>query len=222
MLVRITNVATVLVFVAAIGLSAWFLWTDDGPDVLHVTRDPMPVGEFRKALHSGHRFGPSEAPVGILLYTVYECSFCREFESVLKQARERYPEHLTVAVRLFTSWESNRSDLYLAAECAAEQGVFEEFHLEAMGVRNGTRWLRSWTSVLDSIAVPDDVAFRQCVEDAEHVDRIGIAYEEGQRLGVAGVPTFFVNGVRYVGLHDFAVLDSLVAVALRVRPLNPH
>lgn len=215
MLVRLTNVATVLVFAAALGyFSAWFFSTGDGPAVLHVTREPIPASEFQKALQTGHRFGPVEAPVGILLYTVYECSFCREFESVLWQARKRYPDHLTVAVKLFTSWESNRNDLYLAAECAAEQGVFEEFHLDAMGVRNATGWLPAWTSVLDSIEVPDDAAFRQCVEDAKHADRIEMVYEEGRRLGVVGVPAFFVNGVRYVGFHDFAVLDSLVAVAL--------
>ena len=220
MLVRIINVATVLVFAVVIGLTAWSLWTDDGPEALHhLAREPMSAVEFQKALHAGHRLGPAVAPVRILLYTVYECSFCREFESVLKQARERYPDHLTVAVRLFTSWEINRNQLYIAAECAAEQGVFEEFHLEAMGVRSATttRRLAAWTSVLDAIAVPDDVAFRRCVEEVEHADRLEMAYEEGRRLSVVGVPTFFVNGVRYVGALDFPALDSVVAAALRKR-----
>lgn len=219
MLARVTNAATILVFaVATIVLVTWLSRTDDGPIASPDPESELLTAEFMKALRAGHRVGPAEAPVQILLYTVYECSFCRDFEVALKQARQRYPDHLAVTVRLFTSLETEKINLYLAAECAADQGVFEEFHAVAMRMRGPTFGVAGWTSVVDSISVPDEAALRRCVVNAEHANRIRVAHAEGQRLGVAAVPTFFVNGpTPHVGSLGFGELDSIVAAALHRR-----
>ena len=110
-------------------------------------------------MRTGHRMGPAGAPVGILLYTVYECSSCREFEAVLQQARRRYPDHLAVTVKLFTSLQDEHIDLYLAAECAAVQGVFEPFHAAALRIESPVGGVASWELVMDSVPIPDPFTF---------------------------------------------------------------
>ena len=174
---------------------------------------------FLQAAAHGHRLGQEDAPVVLLLYTDYYCSFCIELDIALEDVRRRYPDHLAVVVKPFTLLGTGAdANLFLAAECAADQGLFEAFHSTAMQLRVPGDRATGWKTVADSVGVPDRGMLSECVQTMKHAQRIEDAYDEGSELGVLGTPTFFVNGAEHAGSFDLAVLDSIVASALpRVR-----
>ena len=121
MIDRIVNVAAVLVVAAAalFFAKAWFA-SDGVPGVGLVNLGEEEFGlpaEFVRAASTGHRLGPEDAPVVLLLYSDYACGFCREFDRTLRVVRRRYPQHLAVAVKPFVPLEMNESTrLFLGAE----------------------------------------------------------------------------------------------------------
>lgn len=219
MIGRIVNVVSVVVVAAAalFFAKAWF--ASDGVDPAgNVTLGEQELGlpaEFLRAASTGHRLGREDAPVVLLLYSDYGCGFCREFDRSLHVVRRRYPQHLAVAVKPFGPLETNEpTRLFLGAECAAEQGVFEAFHTAALRLGEGQSRAPLWEDVADSVGLPSRSAFDRCVTSGEYADRIESAYREGVDLGVHMVPTFFINGRMYRGAMEVAALDSAVAAAL--------
>lgn len=218
MISRVINIASVIVVAAGILFFAMAWLSSDGDGAGVVAPQEQEFGlpaEFLRAVGSAHRLGPEDAPVVLLLYSDYGCGFCGEFDQALQLVRERYPQHLAVAVKPFVRLETTElTKLFLGAECAADQGVFEAFHTTALRYGQNQRRAPLWKDVADSISVPNRMAFDECVTSAAHADRVESAYREGVDLGVRMVPTFFINGRVYMGAMDAATLDSAVAVAL--------
>ncbi|HEY2986437.1 MAG TPA: DsbA family protein, partial [Candidatus Binatia bacterium] len=55
----------------------------------------------------------------------------------------------------------------------------------------------------------DPSAFEKCLESGKHQAAVKQDIEEGQRVGVAGTPTFFINGRMISGAQS---LDAFVRV----------
>lgn len=222
MIARVLNIASLVVIAAALIFAVRVITAPSDVGITYDAAGRRVPAVFLQAASSGHRLGPEEAPTVLLLYSDYFCSFCSEFDLVLQRIRRRYPEHLAIIVKPFTPLGTGTdAKMFLAAECAADQGVFEAFHSMGLRLRGLGGRAAGWKAVADSVKVPDRGLLDQCVGTALHAQRIEVAYDEGRALGVTGTPTFFVNGVPYVGSYDFAELDSIVALALpRRRPFD--
>jgi protein-disulfide isomerase len=53
----------------------------------------------------------------------------------------------------------------------------------------------------------------QCINDQSGAERIRRMVEAGQREGVTGTPTFFINGTKYEGVPDYANLSRALDAA---------
>ena len=222
MLTRAINVVSILIVGSALVVLGRGLFADNG-DGTHSAPEPAQVSpQFLKAAGVGPRIGPDDAPVVLVVYFDYRCSFCREFEGSLRTVRLRYPEHLAVVVKSFVPLDtSDDARLALAAECAHEQGVFEAFHAAAIAAVERQQGDTYWTSVADSIGIPDREDFDHCVVTAKYAERIHHDYAAGMALGVRGVPTSIINGYVYAGSLELSTLDSAVARALPGRLALP-
>ena len=215
MITRVVNIASILIVALAIavGLQAWL--GKDGPSTSGLLVSDGLSPAFLRAAGSGHRLGPDDAPVVLVLYSDYGCSFCREFDRALQVVRKRYPEHFAVVVKPFSVLDTSKSTkLFLAAECAEEHGVFEEFHTAAMRMLNGTGGPAEWITIADSIGMPQRSEFDLCVATAKYADQVRRDYEEGLSFGVQVVPTSIINGSMYVGALEAAELDTAIAQAM--------
>lgn len=159
MVTRLINVVSILVVTLAATVIVWGLVADDRDDTRSGPAIAQVSPQFLKAAGVGPRIGRDDAPVVLVLYSDYRCSFCREFENTLRTVRMRYPEHLAVVVKSFVPLDTSEGTrLSLAAECAHEQGVFGAFHSAAMQVVEGQQGGPVWAVAADAIAVPDRAA----------------------------------------------------------------
>jgi diadenylate cyclase len=155
-----------------------------------------------------HARGPEDAPVTLIKYGDYECPYCGQLHPVLRELRERAGERVRFVFRHFPldSAHPRARRAALAAEAAASQGRFWEMHdllyenQDELGEENLTRYAAELG--LDLQRFGEDLANNDLAWRIEE-DRLG-----GERAGVRGTPTLFVNGVRYAGPLD---LDGLLA-----------
>ena len=209
---RIINGASIVIVGLALVffLKAWLTGDGDGSAEWGVRPEGLSA-DFVQAANTGHRLGSDDAPVMLVLYSDYACGFSREFHHTLQSARLRYPEHLAVVVKPFRSLDATEATrLSLAANCAAEQGMFEQFHNEAFRVDG----VSHWSEVADSVDLPDRTAFDRCVGAAKYAGRLEDDFEAAWAMGVRIVPTSVINGRLYSGALGSAALDSAIANAL--------
>jgi diadenylate cyclase len=154
-----------------------------------------------------HARGPEDAPVTLVKYGDYECPYCRRLHPVLEELRERAGERVRFVFRHFplNSAHPRARRAALAAEAAASQGRFWEMHdllYEAQGELGEEDLVRYAAELgLDLLRFEEDLANDHHAWRIEE-DRLG-----GNRAGVEGTPTFFLNGVRYTDPID---LDGLL------------
>lgn len=160
-----------------------------------------------------HRQGPVDAPVTLVEYGDYECSFCGEAYPIVKRAQREMGDSLQFVFRNFplTTVHPHAQQAAEAAESAAAQGKFWEMHdalYEHQNDLSTTGLLRIGASVgLDQATLERDLA------SGKFEDRVYEDFMSGARSGVNGTPTFFINGVRYDGSWDF---DTLISVLREV------
>src|SRR3712207_412218 len=146
---------------------------------------------------------------------------------VVKELRERVGDRLRFVFRHFPldSVHPDARRAAEAAEAAASQGRFWEMHdllYENQGDL-GDEALRRHATRLGL----DPMRFEEELEERAHAPRVREDRFGGERSGVEGTPTFFVNGVRYEGSHDLEALLEAVEDAARggtgrtTRPADP-
>jgi protein-disulfide isomerase len=170
----------------------------------------MPVSESRD-----HISGPASAPVTLVEYGDYECSYCGQAYGILKELHARVGEQVRLVFRNFplTQIHPHAGRAAEAAEAAAAQGRFQSMHdmlyehQDALGDDDLVAYAAQLGLDLDRFQVD--------LTQGTHLDRIREDFMSGVRSGVNGTPTFFVNGRRLDGPWDLQSLMAVVTSALR-------
>jgi protein-disulfide isomerase len=132
----------------------------------------------------------------IIEFGDYQCPFCREAETALRQLRKMYPDNVALVFRHFPI--ATHQYAYQAArisECAATQGRFDEVHRQLFDTELSRIDL---VKLARETGVPDTTAFLACSRAAAAVDRIDRDVALAKNLGLRGTPAFIVDGT-YLG-----------------------
>lgn len=173
-----------------------------------IARLALPVSE------RDHVRGPAHAPVTLVEYGDYECSFCGQAHPIVKAVQARLGRRMRFVFRHFPLSEIHPRALPAAeaAEVAGAQGRFWAMHdllYESQPALGDTDLVRCAEHLELDVA-------RFVTEVAERVyeSRIREDFMGGVRSGVNGTPTFFINGMRHDGAWDVDSLsDAVLAVA---------
>lgn len=166
--------------------------------------------------------GPANAPVTVVEYSDYTCAYCGQFFATLeKPLRERYGSKVRLAYKNFPLTDSRpwAEDAAVAGACAFRQGnePFWKLHEKLFQAAPRLRQGRPVLTQLAEEAGLDVPVFSKCLEQGEARADVARDQQEGERLGVDGTPTFFVNGRPIPGLvspqHFFQIVDEELAAA---------
>ena len=160
-----------------------------------------------------HAEGAADAAVTLVEYGDYECSHCRQAYPIVKRLQKNFGSRLRFVFRHFplTAIHPHAQHAAEAAEAAAAQGRFREMHdalLHHQRALSDQDLVRYAAEVgLDSARVEQELA------DHTHALRIREDVRSGERSGVRGTPTFFINGVRHDGAWDLEGLTDALEAA---------
>jgi Na+/H+ antiporter NhaA len=162
-----------------------------------------------------HVRGADQAPVTLVEYGDYECPYCGQAEVVIRELEDSFGDDLGYVWRHLplNDVHPNAQAAAEAAEAAGAQGAFWEFHdrllthqdeltpmdlgrhAEAVGLDLGRFWAE--------------------LRRHEHAERVADDVASADVSGVAGTPSFFINGKRHEGAYDVQTLTAAVTAAAR-------
>lgn len=155
--------------------------------------------------------GPRDAPVTIVEFIDYECTFCRSVEPTLRELATRFPGQLRHVVRQrpLAFHEGARGAATLALEAREQRGDATFFAVSRRLLASDDLSREGLLAIaraegLDLAQVTaalDGDAFRATLADDD---------EAIEAAGGGGTPTFFVNGRRIVGAKSLATFESVV------------
>lgn len=150
--------------------------------------------------------GAPAASVTVVEFLDFECEACGAAFPVVKQILAEYEGRLTYVVRDFPN-HNNSVLAASAAYAAGEQGKYWEMY-DLLFERQTT-----WAERQDSQAAVflgfaeelglDMAKFQTDLESGRYVDRIARDFDDARRLGVDATPTFYINGVKFVGVLPY-------------------
>ena len=142
--------------------------------------------------------GDSSAPITIVEFGDYQCTFCFKFhKDSLDVIKKEYLDSGKASL-VFVDFPLNGPDSVLAAEathCADEQGKFWPMHDEIYKNWNGER--TGWVS-RDSItrfaqtAEVDVTSLNSCLDSKKYQDQVMETYDFGQKIGIDATPSFLI------------------------------
>ena len=161
-----------------------------------------------------HTQGPEDAPLVLVEYGDYECSFCKRADLIIKEIQKALGDDLRYVYRNYplVLRHPHAMDAARAAESAALQDRFWEMH--SMLFRNQENLEHEDLVQYAKNVGLDGVRFTRDLESVKVEEKIALDLDSGARSGVEGAPTFFINGFRYDGDWSY---ESLLTVLMNVR-----
>lgn len=178
-------------------------------------RDLETIEDPKSYYGRGHRLGADTAPVVAVVFSDYQCKYCRALNNDLRRIVVESHGGVAVIFRHFPLEDihDNALTAALASECAADQGRFSDMH-ELLFVVSDTLDRIAVSDLAARAGVPREAAFATCVESKIHVSRVAQDVSAGRRLKVGATPTWII-GNRVI--RGAVVGDSLTRIVDEVR-----
>ncbi len=155
--------------------------------------------------------GPKDALVTMIIFSDYQCPFCKRVEDTLKQVAAAYPQDLRMV------WKDNPLPFHPRAKPAAtlarmaykkgdkafwdmHDAIFEsnpkleDDDLKGLAEKNGLKW--------------DDV--KAAIDGNKFAEKIDATVELANDVQARGTPHFFINGVRLSGAQPLEAFKKSI------------
>jgi protein-disulfide isomerase len=160
-----------------------------------------------------HVRGPDTAPVTLVEYGDYQCPYCGQAEVVIRELLDEFGDELRYVWRHLplNDVHANAQLAAEATEAAAAQGSFWPMHDRLLASQDELtpRDLKRHAEELGL----DLARFWDDLRGREHADRVTDDVASADASGVAGTPSFFINGRRHQGAYDVDTLAAAVRAA---------
>jgi len=162
---------------------------------------------------NAQRRGPENAPVLLVEFADYECPYCQAVHPELKKLQDEFGDKLAVVFKDFPlPMHANAQKAAEAARCAGAQGRFWDFHDRLFS--NGRKFELAQLKEQARTLGLDGARFDRCLDANEQAGAVQKDFAEGQRLGLTGTPSFFINGHFLSGAVKYATLREIVGQQL--------
>jgi protein-disulfide isomerase len=141
--------------------------------------------------------GDKNAPVTIIEFSDYECSFCQKFfTETMPELKKKYIDtgKVRFVFRDFTLLSHRNSAAAIAASCAGQQGKYWEMHNMIFSAQHGLKD-EPWKSGAEGIGLNKE-QFNKCLGSPEIKSEIEKDKADGEKAGVTVTPTYFIGKTR--------------------------
>jgi Na+/H+ antiporter NhaA len=157
-----------------------------------------------------HIRGPDSAPVTLVEYGDYQCPYCGQAEEVIRELLDEFGDELRYAWRHLplNDVHANAQMAAEATEAAGAQGAFWPLH-DRLLVAQDELDPEDLQRVADELGL-DGERFWNDLRQRRFAERVAEDVASADESGVAGTPSFFINGRRHRGAYDVETLSRAV------------
>ena len=191
--------------------------TSSTPSASNGTAIQADISEFERADDYG--IGSESANIVVVEYASVVCGHCANWHStVYPDFKKKYVD--TGKVRyVFRSFPTAPAELadagHMIAMCAGEDNYFKNIKLQfdrqkqIFDSAGKGKAREAYVSLAKASGLSED-GFIECIQNKEIREKYDATVQSGYDLGVAGTPSFFINGEK----HKVYDLESIEAVIL--------
>jgi len=164
--------------------------------------------------------GPASAPVTIVEFSDFQCSYCSEVSLTLKKVTERYGDKVRLVFRDFPlDMHKEAPKAAEAAACAHEQRKYWEMH-DRLFANQANLKVDDLKRHAAEIGLKAD-RFNTCLDSGKYTAEWQEDMKEGTRYGVSSTPVFFINGRLLTGSQPIEAFARVIDEELgRLAPLE--
>jgi protein-disulfide isomerase len=157
--------------------------------------------------------GPANAPLVLVVFSDFQCPFCKRVEPTLAEMEKHYAGKVRVVWKNFPlPFHDNAEPAAEAAMAADAQGKFWPMH-DRLFANNTALDRESLEN--DAAAIGLDLPrFRADLDAQRFKARIEADKQEGSSLGVMGTPAVFINGRKIAGAYPFETFQKIADAEL--------
>jgi protein-disulfide isomerase len=162
-----------------------------------------------------HAQGEAEAAVRLVQYGDYECPYTRLSRHAVHQLQREFPDRLRFVFRHFPL-EEIHPHARIAASAAEAAGAQTDFWTMHEYLFEHQKALEEADLQRYAIELGLDAdQFDRDRRSPESRRRINRDLSSGERSGVQGTPTFFINGIRHDGGYELGSLRKAIVASMK-------
>ncbi len=196
--------------------------------MIDLERPPLPKPAPRRARRAisktrwrlQHRqtdgvFGGKNPLVTVVVFTDYECPFCRRVEPTLAALVDRYGADLQVRIKHYPlSFHRNAKLAAKSAICAQKQGKFAAMHNDLFA---NQRSLKRAQIIARAAKLGLNLKrLSRCLDSSSATAALAQHQADVRMAGVRGTPNSFVNGRKIGGAMPFSTFEAVVKEELAI------
>lgn len=179
---------------------------------------PKILGAPKVIATAGSPFtGPKDAPVTLIEFSDFQCPYCYKAALQLREVLKAFPTQVRLVFRQYPLDNHSQAALAAAAAIAAHrQGKFWPLH-DAM-FANRQDLSREAITKLAAKAGLDLKKFEADWPAKATLDAVMRDMQDGDKAGVEGTPSIFINGKPYRGTLDLEQIRPVILAELKNTP----
>lgn len=167
--------------------------------------------------------GKADAPVTLVEFTDYQCSFCNRFDrDTLPEIVKKYVDAgklKFIPLDFPLDFHKNAMKAAQATRCAGDQGKYwpmrDALLKDSKAVEEGSFAVKATEVGLD------EKQFQSCLDDQKHAAAIKATMDMAKAIGISGTPSFIIapsgetlDGIKLVGALPLPIFEEKIKEAL--------
>jgi len=173
----------------------------------------LQVDDILTLLAQGPAKGAEGAPISIIEFSDFQCSYCRKFwKETLPRLEAEYvkPGKIRFVYRHLAILGEQSVSAGQAAECAREQGKFLEYHDRLFASQGPFAFTMGNLKHYAKELGLDTATFNYCLDSGKYSQKVDAETGVGKMLGLRGTPSFFINGRPLIGAQPYEAFQLLI------------
>jgi protein-disulfide isomerase len=152
--------------------------------------------------------GPKDAPLQVIVFSDFQCPFCKRVEPTLTQMEKEYQGKVRMVWKNYPlPFHQNAMPAAEAAMAAGAQGKFWAMHDKLF--ENNTALERPSLEKYAQDLGLNMAKFKADLDSGKYKSTIEAQTKEGSTVGVTGTPAVFINGRKISGAYPFDTFKKI-------------
>jgi protein-disulfide isomerase len=163
---------------------------------------------YKVAAGDSQSKGPKNAPLEVIIFSDFQCPFCKRVEPTLAQMEKEYGGKIRMTWKNFPlPFHNNAEPAAEAAMAAAAQGKFWQMH-DTLFTNNTALERANLEKYAQDLGL-NMAKFKADLDAQKYKDQIQSDTKEGQAVGVNGTPAVFINGRKINGAYPWETFKKI-------------
>ena len=158
--------------------------------------------------------GLPSAKVTIVEFSDFQCPYCAKATAEVKQVLDKYPKDVRFIFKQFPLDIHSQAEVAAEASLAAQaQGNFWEMHDKLYANFRSISRVRilAWAQELGL----DVTRFKTDLDSHKYLARVTAEEKQGEDAGVAGTPTFYIDGRKLNSSFEFVTVEPVIQTEMK-------